>query len=516
MSDLKRTNMNRLISYLFLLLILLTSVQCKGEIADKKQTEEEQEDDTDKEGENDEDPTSSDPSKPNLLIIQTDEHNFRTLGCYRNTMSEEQAFIWGPNSYVETPNIDNLAENGVLFTKYYAATPVCSPSRGSFVSGMYPHLTGVPKNDEPLNSDLVTYAQVLSENGYQTGFIGKWHLDGEGKPQWAPKRKFGFQDNRYMFNRGHWKKMIETESGPEIPTGDYDLDGADEKSYTTDFLTNRAIEFMDKNRDQSFSLYLSIPDPHGPDVVRAPYDKMYKHMTFETPRNFTSDPDNAPAWAVPDNQPKLTHDQYFGMVRLIDDNVGKIMNFLRENELLDNTIVIFTSDHGDLRAEHGRHNKGNPLEASAKIPFIVHYPAKLPKGSIVNNALNTVDFAPTILSFLNLEQPAEMVGKDFSELLTNSDSQSSFEDITFLRSSSEKWIASVTSRYKLVLSSIDDPWLFDLETDPDELTNFINDPEKENVIKELAQKLQVYGNTQKDPYLANGSAMSKQLMGLLE
>ncbi|MCD6355267.1 MAG: sulfatase-like hydrolase/transferase [Prolixibacteraceae bacterium] len=107
---------------------------------------------------------------PNLLLIQTDEHNFRTLGCYREQLSHDQAFVWGEGINVETPNIDVLAHNGVLFTKFYAATPVCSPSRGSLVSGMYPQHTGVPVNDVPMRDDVVTFAQVLSENGYQTGF----------------------------------------------------------------------------------------------------------------------------------------------------------------------------------------------------------------------------------------------------------------------------------------------------------------------------------------------------------
>ncbi|MFY0608301.1 MAG: sulfatase [Cyclobacteriaceae bacterium] len=526
-------NISKFKTYLVLLIsVFVLSIGCgKSESVIKKSqddteveetdTEEEQEEENEEEEEGEEEEEEeeeeepSDRLGPNLLIIQTDEHNFRTLGCYRNTLSAEQAFIWGPNSFVETPNIDKLAENGALFTKYYAATPVCSPSRGTFVSGLYPHQNNVTRNDRPLNGDITTFSQVLSDKGYSTGFIGKWHLDGDGKPQWAPERKFGFDDNRYMFNRGHWKKLEDTENGPKVPTGDYSLAGADEESYTTDFLTNRAIDFMTEHKSESFSLYLSIPDPHGPDEVRAPYDQMYTDMTFDKPRNFASNSATAPAWAKPDNNPKLTHDQYFGMVRLIDDNVGKIVAFLTENNLLENTIIVFTSDHGDLRAEHGRHNKGNPLEASAKIPFIVHYPAGVPKGSIVNNALNTVDFAPTILNFMQQSVPAEMVGKDFSGLLTDPATQSQFEDITFLRSSSDKWIAAVTSRYKLVLSPIEDPWLFDLEQDPDELTNYVNEASKASVIKELAQKLKDYGEAQSDPYLATGTKVRNELEDLL-
>ncbi len=462
--------------------------------------------------------------QPNLLIIQTDEHNFRTLGCYREQLSHEQAFVWGVGNNVETPNIDFLAKNGVLFTKFYAATPVCSPSRGSLVSGMYPQHTGVPQNDLPMNDDIVTYSEVLGKNGYKTGFIGKWHLDGTGKPQWSPERKFGFNDNKYMYNRGHWKKLEETESGPGVAALDgkrapgYNVDGADELSFTTDFLADRTIEFIDKNKAHPFSVYLSIPDPHGPDAVREPYNSMYTDMDFKKPPSFNTNPDTVPSWAKPEKNPKLTHDQYFGMVKCIDDNVGKIISYLRENKLLDKTIIVFTSDHGDLRAEHGKHNKGNPLEASAKVPFIVYYPAKIPAGAVVKNAFNTVDFAPTFLTFLGQKVPSQMEGRDFSNLLINPDGQDSFEDITFMRSTGlgkqGNWIAAVTSRYKLILSKSDKPWLIDMEADPNELINFINEPDKTKVLKDLAQKLSKYALKQTDEFL-QGTKMANDLKVLL-
>lgn len=461
---------------------------------------------------------------PNLLLIQTDEHNFRTLGCYREQLSHEQAFIWGEGNNVETPNIDYLAKNGVLFTKYYAATPVCSPSRGTLISGMYPQHTGVPKNDLPLNDDLVTYSKVLSNSGYKTGFVGKWHLDGTGKPQWAPERKFGFDDNRYMFNRGHWKKYEDTPNGPAVAAKNkkgapsYDLDGADEFSFSTDFLTDRAIAFMEENKEYPFSMYLSLPDPHGPDRVRPPYDSMYTHMAFEKPKTFNLDPSKAPSWAKPAKNPKLTHDQYFGMVKCIDDNVGKIISYLREAELLDNTIIVFTSDHGDLRAEHGKHNKGNPLEASAKIPFIVYYPSKIPAGSIVKNAFNTVDFAPTFLKLMEQKVPKQMQGRDFSPILANLDKQKDFEDITFMRStglgSQGSWIAAVTSRYKLVLSKSDEPWLIDMESDPDELVNFATDAANSEIVGDLAKKLNEYAQKHDDPFLQE-TKMASDLKSLL-
>ena len=160
--------------------------------------------------------------KPNLLVIMTDEHNFRTLGCYRETLSPQQAFMWG-KAVVETPNIDSLAKNGAICTSFYATTPVCSPSRASFISGLYPQATPVVTNNIPLNDDVISFAELMKRQGYKTGFCGKWHLDGEGKPQWAPKRKFGFDDNRFMFNRGHWKKLEITPKGPRVAARETEL-----------------------------------------------------------------------------------------------------------------------------------------------------------------------------------------------------------------------------------------------------------------------------------------------------
>ncbi|MEN8250975.1 MAG: sulfatase-like hydrolase/transferase, partial [Bacteroidota bacterium] len=413
----------------------------------------------------------------------------------------------------------------MLFNKFYAATPVCSPSRASFISGLYPQHAGVPSNNKPMRDSVITAAKVLSLNDYKTGFIGKWHLDGKAKPGWEPERDFGFSDNRYMFNRGHWKKLEDTEQGPRIvPRNEegkpiYKLDGADSWSFTTDFLTNRAIDFISESKKSPFFLYLSFPDPHGPDKVRAPYDSMYTNMEYQAPKTYHVKREDAPGWAKPSKKAEIDQSQYFGMVKCIDDNVGRLVDHLREEGLLDNTIVVFTSDHGDLRAEHHRHDKGNPFEASAKVPFIVYYPSKIPTGTVVNKAFSTVDFSPAILSFLGMEVPPQMQGRDFSELLENPEKQEEWEDIVFSRASGKgnkgNWVAAITSRYKLVIGKNGKHWLFDTEEDPDELINFINDPEKAEVVKELAKRLYDYSVEFSDPYL-DGTSMGDDLKALLE
>ena len=118
-------------------------------------------------------------TKPNLLIICTDEHNFRTLGCYRELHADEQAYGWGDSVAVETPHIDSLARDGVLCTSYYGTTPLCTPARASMMTGFFPHATGVPINHVSMDDHMTTFAEVLRRQGYKTGYFGKWHLDGE-------------------------------------------------------------------------------------------------------------------------------------------------------------------------------------------------------------------------------------------------------------------------------------------------------------------------------------------------
>lgn len=444
----------------------------------------------------------------NLLIIQTDEHNFRTLGCYRRLLPREQALMWG-DAVVETPNIDWIAEHGAVCTSFYATTPVCSPSRAAFMSGRYPHNTAVHTNNIPMNDDVITFSEVLRRQGYATGYAGKWHLDGTGKPQWAPQRKFGFEDNRYMFNRGHWKQLEDTPEGPQVKArrGDqptYDVRGADAQSFTTDFLCDRTIEFITTHRDQAFCYMVSLPDPHGPDTVRPPYDTMFNDQEYVPPRTFNKPDEGLPSWGTKqggfdDMAP------YYGMIKCIDDNVGKILTCLRENGLIDNTIIVFTADHGDLRGEHHRQNKGVPYDGSARIPFVIYCPGTIPRGTAVREAMSCVDFKPTVLGLMSFGSAGPDEGRDCSSFLTGGIAPAGWTDVVFMRGTGLEpgWVAAVTRRYKLVYSTRDDPWLFDLEKDPDELTNFFTHSDYRDTVRTLSEQLRAYGHSRGDPRLAN-------------
>ena len=458
--------------------------------------------------------------KPNILIIYTDEHNFRTLGCYRNFLPDDLAFVWGEGVKVETPNIDLLARDGLLCTSFYAAAPVCTPSRAAFMTGLYPHTTGAPQNNLPMYDSMVTFAEILRNNGYTTGYVGKWHLDGEAKPGWEPERKFGWVDNRYMFNRGHWKVFADTGNkakvvGSHIEELDkyiYDITGADEYSFATDFLTDRTIALIKEvDENTPFCMMLSLPDPHGPNSVRAPYDTMYNEMNFQAPKTFFQTPEQTPGWLGGGNNriksEKLNQksmSQYFGMVKCIDDNVGKLLAFLKESGHEDNTIVVFTSDHGDMMGEHRKHNKGAPYETSAGVAFIMKYPGHIRAGKVINKAYTSADFAPTLLGILDMNDklPGQH-GRDDSDIFLNEDAVIDSDEITYMRAHGvdPHWVTAVSDRYKLVLSKQDIPWLFDLEEDPDELTNYYTHPEYKEISDHLTQRLAELMNMTKDPLL---------------
>ena len=214
--------------------------------------------------------------RPNVVIIHCDELSFRALGCYRAQLPAEQARVWGAKAQLDTPNIDRIASAGVLCDRFFAASPVCTPSRAAFVSGRYPQNTGAIANDQPMRDEVETFAAVLQRAGYATGYAGKWHLDGQARPGWAPKRQFGFGDNACMFNRGHYKQLKDTPQGPRVkavnaqgqPT--YDVKGADATSFTTDFLTDKTLAFIERHAAAPFAWMVSFPDPHNPNTVRPP------------------------------------------------------------------------------------------------------------------------------------------------------------------------------------------------------------------------------------------------------
>ncbi len=465
----------------------------------------------------------------------TDEHNLRTLGTYRkyfrNNNQPDQANTWGTGNFAYTPNIDKLAREGALFTNFYTNAPSCVPSRSAFMTGLYPKKTGAFKNGSKMKKAIKTWAHVLQSRSYQTSYLGKWHLDGKIKPgaytsyssQNRQDREFGFNNNFYRYNSGHFK-FLNIKDG-KLKVYRYDefdpqkLPGGMETHFTTDYLFAGAKKQIrqSKKAGQPFAVMISIPDPHSPNQVRRPYDKMYEKMHFNLPNTmwsryvgdhihpeFDDNYHNDVLGAAQNKTEKeLTAfengnsfqtqmSQYLGMVKCIDDNVGALMNFLKTNGLEDNTIVVFTSDHGDMLYEHGKIDKGLPHKTSAGVPFIVKYPQKIKAGKVVETAYSHIDFAPTMLSLMGIDHNQKYDGNNFSEVLT--DSRRKVNDVnttTFISHPFRTWMAVISSQYKLVLGNeyFSVPWLFDMVNDPGETVNVFNNAKYNDVKKDLLNKL---------------------------
>ncbi len=440
------------------------------------------------------------PRPPNILIVLADECAVSALGCYGGR-------------FVETPALDRIAAEGLRCTRFYATTPLCSPSRAAFLTGRYPQHTGVTHNNLVLPARIATFATVLRARGYATGWAGKWHLAGTPRPGWAQKPTHGFDDVRYLFNRGHWKKLVEGAEGPRVgargPRGrpTYALQGADEESYTTDFLTSRALRFLAAHAGEPFCFVLSLPDPHGPELVRPPYDRLLEGVPIPPPPNFAPGA-RTPPWAPPN--PRLTPRRlarilrlYYGMVRCIDDNVARLIAFLEARGLLDRTILVFTSDHGDLCGEHHRLNKGNPYEGSARVPFLVRWPAAIPRGRSLSANLSSVDWFPTLLGLLGLEVPPDLDGRDLSAWFRDPDRPPPEPNRVFLRGPDRSpWLCTVEDDLKLVLDPRGGPWLFDLSTDPWERRNVASEARYQERLAALVEALRRYAARTGDPYAA--------------
>jgi arylsulfatase A-like enzyme len=211
--------------------------------------------------------------------------------------------------------------------------------------------------------------------------------------------------------------------------------------------------------------------------------------------------------------------RYFGMVQCIDDNIGRLLIRMKESGSLDNTLIIMTSDHGDLCYEHDRQNKGNPYEGSARVPMILRLPKRIAAGQVYKQPVGTVDLTPTVMGLLNLPSDPDDQGRDLSAPVADVSKATADDEnppVTFLRNSglSASWIAAVDARYKLILSIDDDPWLMDAEQDPDELLNFYRRPGTAGVAERLGKALRQYGIGTKDSRLGHPK-IAASLAGVL-
>jgi uncharacterized sulfatase len=253
---------------------------------------------------------------------------------------------------------------------------------------------------------------------------------------------------------------------------------------------------------------VSFPDPHDPNSERSPYDTMFKPEDMKIPATFQLPEGTKVIWK-PDLKGKNTENisdaqylrkhkaLYYGMVKHIDDCVGRIISDLKRNGLMDNTIIVYTTDHGEMMGEFSRYDKGIFHDASAKIPFIMYFPQKIKSNTVVRQVISNIDFTPTILDMMNIPYEKEYFdGCSAADLLTGQ-GDGNWQNIAFLSMSGQ--VAVITERFKLILGKKEEPWLIDLLNDPDEFKNAIDIKENRDTVRLLALKLKNYLENNADP-----------------
>lgn len=404
---------------------------------------------------------------PNVLFILPDEWRAQALGCMGN-----------PD--VQTPHLDQLASEGILFKNTFANTPVCCPARANILTGTYTNRNGMVANDLRLKEDVVTMADLFSQAGYRTGYVGKWHLDGGPRlPGYIPpgRRRHGFQswaanecNHNYFYN---W--YFRDENVPII-TEQYEPEG----------WTERAIEFLYESQDKPFFLMLALGAPHDP------YLAPEKYMNLYDPQKLMMEPN----WVEGTrNGGRKEMAAYYAAITAIDDQMGKLLHTLRELNIENNTIVLFSSDHGNMLGSQGKILKRKPWEESIRVPGIMRHPGTIPSGQKTDALFSHVDFAPTLLSLCGLTIPAEMQGTDLSRVVVGQTKQgptSAYFQIfgPFHGSGVEHGWRGIRTEQYMYARWESGPWvLYDLEKDPHEMNNLVNDDSARSLMQDLDRKL---------------------------
>lgn len=451
----------------------------------------------------------ADRDSPNILWIVTDQQRWDTIGELNN-------------EFVKTPNIDRLVREGVTFTTAYTQSPICTPSRASFLTGMYPTSVRATRNGAaywPEAAPLVT--AMLSDAGFDGGSVGKLHLStAQGnKPEIRPLndgyRVFHFMHAPYQGGSTNDWQMYYKKRGVDVMAYKNELGYVPEQYHPTRWSADRAIDFITERRERPWLMSLNFYDPHGPFDPPPEYIERYDIDALPGPR--ITDEDLIEKAKFSDvmfqgSEPrdwrgrrgKETQAAYWAQIDLIDEHVGRVLAALEETGQLDNTLIIFTADHGEMLGDHGLRRKGARLyEPLLRVPLIFWYPSKIEQNLQSDALVAAMDIAPTLLELTGLEVPERMQGKSLLPILTGETAphyhrdyvRAEFYDTLENRpEEGQKEPAFVTmlrdKQYKLITyhGHPEGGELFDLVNDPDEFNNLWNNPDYQDIRFELMLK----------------------------
>jgi arylsulfatase A-like enzyme len=436
-----------------------------------------------------------DRKRPNIIYIMTDDHAAHALSCYGSKINT-------------TPSLDRLAAEGMLFKNAFVTNALCGPSRATLLTGLYSHKNGFRDNtpNTRFDSSQITFPKLLRQAGYQTAVIGKWHLNSD---------PVGFDHWSVLIGQGRYIDPVFVEMGQRKV----------EKGYVTDVITDKSIEWI-RQRDASkpFCLLYHHKAPHREWTPDAKHAKLYEDKDLPVPRTFNDDYANR---ATPARDQQMTVDKhltptdlkqqppegltgqalkewkyqryikdYVRCVASVDDNVGRLLNFLDESGLSDDTIVIYTSDNGFFLGDHGWYDKRFMYEHSLRVPLLVRFPKAVRPGTTTDAMAINCDFAPTFLDYAGVRIPPDMQGRSLRPVLegnTPPDWRKSvyYHYYEFPQPHHVHPHYGVrTQTHKLIHYYTLNEWeLFDLAQDPDELKNVYDDPGYQTVREDLRREL---------------------------
>ena len=441
-------------------------------------------------------------NKPNIIFVFSDQHRAQAVG-------------YNDNTQVQTPNLDKLKKNSISFSNAISGNPVCSPYRASLLTGQYPLTHGVFVNDVPLNPEAKTIAKILKCEGYKTGYIGKWHINDNGRKSFIPEnRRQGFDYWKVLECTHDYNNSIYFGDNPERKK----WDGYDAFAQTRD--AQKYIRNHDS--DSPFVLFLSWGPPHAPyQTAPEKYKKMYD------PDNIQLRP-NVPDSGITVNpfQPEVDSNQvkkdlagYYAHISALDSCIGDLRETIKNEGIAENTIFVYTSDHGDLLGSHGAYKKQRPWDESIKVPFLLNYPEQFENQEIeIEKPINCVDIMPTLLDLCGVDIPESVEGISYKPHLLGKDKLDKEAVLLECIHPFGQWLKGKggreyrglrTKRFTYVRER-EGPWLlYDNNEDPYQLNNLINDKSYSKVRKRLDTLLEKRLNERNDQFLPGEKYIEK-------
>ena len=419
---------------------------------------------------------------------------------------------------MKTPAIDRLASEGMRFDHAYTCQPVCGPARSAMFTGLYPHSNGVWGNSMALGDNVKTIGQRLSDQGIHCAYIGKWHLDG-GDYFGLGRCPDGWDPEYWYDMRCYLEELGDPEKRYWSRQSSSALDGGVKAEDTYAYrCAERARDFIERYQDEDFFLVVSFDEPHGPSLCPEPFASMYEDFEFPVSDNVRDTLEDKPSYQRVWAGGALEQDRsdfhlkaplLLGSNSFMDHEIGRVLE-VADKVLDDETLMIYTSDHGDAMGAHRLSAKGPSVyDAIAHIPLIYRLPGRIEAGSVYEGPASHIDFVPTLLEYYDLPKASWVEGVSIWDSLEDPSVQ--VRDKVFIEfgryeidhdgfGGSNPCVPLYDGRHKLAIHLLSDDEFYDLEKDPEELHNLINDPNYAEIRNELHDAILNWMNETRDPF----------------